>query len=63
MSYCHIENCKFVDSFLADVQFAQSVIKNNDFDGCDMSGVESAGAAFYKNYNYKSVIGAPYEMQ
>lgn len=63
MSYCHIENCKFVDSFLADVQFAQSVIKNNDFDGCDMSGVESAGAEFYKNYNYKSVIGVPYEMQ
>ena len=63
MSYCHLENCKFVDSLLAAVQMTQSVVKNNDFDGCDMSGINTERAIFSKNYNYDTAIGVPYEIE
>ena len=63
MSYCFIEKCKFNFSLLAEVQMAYATVKNNDFNGCDMSGVNVAGTKFINNRNYHNVIGVPYEMR
>ena len=61
MSYCKIENCKFVDSILIDSRVSQTTVIQNDFERCDMSGINVEGSIFKNNY-CEDAIGTPYEM-
>lgn len=62
MSYCEIEHCNFEETLLVEARFSQSLLQNNNFKNCDMSGVEANGARFKNNINCQSVFGAPYEL-
>lgn len=63
MSYGHIKDCKFCGCSLIDVKMTYAVVEENDFDECDMSGIDTSGTEFHDNLNWENVVGVPYEMK
>ena len=60
-SYCNITNCNFAYSMLADSQMVQATVIQNNFSGCDMSGIKVMDSLFGKNY-FDNAIGVPYDI-
>ncbi len=62
-AYGKIVECNFSNCYMADVRLLRAFLRENDFERCDMSGVEAEGTEYSDNRNFQTALGIPYDMR